>query len=47
MRNTRLLIEAKGLGEDLSDRKWVAQILGYATMAGACRRWTPRGGNIV
>ncbi len=35
MRNTRLLIEAKGLGEDLADRKWIAQILGYATMAGA------------
>src|SRR5262249_36833849 len=35
MRNTRLLIEAKGLGEDLSDRKWIAQILGYATVAGA------------
>jgi hypothetical protein len=30
----RLLLEAKGLGEDLSDRRWVAQILGYATMAG-------------
>jgi hypothetical protein len=35
VRNPRLLIEAKGLGEDLSDRRWVAQILGYATMAGA------------
>jgi predicted type IV restriction endonuclease len=35
MRNTRLLIEAKGLGEDLKDRRWIAQILGYATMAGA------------
>jgi predicted type IV restriction endonuclease len=35
VRTTRLLIEAKGLGEDLSDRRWVAQVLGYATMAGA------------
>jgi len=30
----RVFIEAKGLGENLSDRKWVAQILGYATVAG-------------
>jgi predicted type IV restriction endonuclease len=37
MRDTRLLIEAKGLGEDLKDRRWVHQTLGYATMAGA--RW--------
>jgi predicted type IV restriction endonuclease len=36
-RDTRLLIEAKGLGEDMRDRRWVAQILGYAAMAGA--RW--------
>jgi hypothetical protein len=35
MRATKLLIEAKGLGEVLSDRKWIAQVLGYATMAGA------------
>lgn len=34
MRTPRLFLEAKGLGEDLSDRKWVAQVLGYATMAG-------------
>jgi hypothetical protein len=27
-------VEAKGLGETLSDRKWVAQVLGYATVAG-------------
>ncbi len=27
-------VEAKGLGENLSDRKWIAQILGYATVAG-------------
>lgn len=30
----RVFVEAKGLGENLSDRKWVAQILGYATVAG-------------
>jgi hypothetical protein len=35
MRKPRLLIEAKGLGEDLADRRWISQILGYATMAGA------------
>jgi hypothetical protein len=29
-----VFIEAKGLGENLSDRKWVSQILGYATVAG-------------
>lgn len=29
-----MFLEAKGLGEDLSDRKWVAQVLGYATVAG-------------
>jgi predicted type IV restriction endonuclease len=29
-----VFIEAKGLGENLSDRKWIAQILGYATVAG-------------
>jgi hypothetical protein len=34
MRTPRLFLEAKGLGEDLSDRKWVAQVLGYATVAG-------------
>jgi len=34
MRTPRLFLEAKGLGEDLADRKWVAQVLGYATMAG-------------
>ena len=30
----RFSLEAKGLGEDLADRKWVAQVLGYATVAG-------------
>jgi hypothetical protein len=34
-RSPRLLVEAKGLGEDLTDRKWVLQTLGYATMTGA------------
>lgn len=29
-----VFIEAKGLGENLSDRKWVSQILSYATVAG-------------
>lgn len=34
LRKPRLFVEAKGLGENLSDRKWISQILGYATMAG-------------
>ena len=35
LRNAPLLfVEAKGLGQTLTDRKWVAQILGYATVAG-------------
>ena len=29
MRTPRLFLEAKGLGENLADRKWVAQVLGY------------------
>lgn len=29
-----LLVEAKGLGEDLTDRRWIGQVLGYATMSG-------------
>jgi len=34
LRKPRLLIEAKGLGENLCDRKWIIQILGYATANG-------------
>ena len=34
MRTPRLFLEAKGLGGDLADRKWVGQVLGYATVAG-------------
>lgn len=34
MREPRLLVEAKGLGELLSDHKWIAQVLSYATVAG-------------
>jgi hypothetical protein len=34
LRKPRLLVEAKGLGETLSDRKWIGQILGYAAVAG-------------
>jgi hypothetical protein len=30
----QIFIEAKGLGENLTDRKWTSQILGYATVAG-------------
>jgi predicted type IV restriction endonuclease len=33
-RKPRLFVEAKGLGEDLADRKWIAQMLGYAVVAG-------------
>jgi hypothetical protein len=34
VREPRLLVEAKGLGETLSDHKWMAQVLSYATVAG-------------
>jgi hypothetical protein len=34
LRRPRLFIEAKGLGENLSERKWIPQVLGYATVAG-------------
>ncbi len=34
LRQARLFIEAKGLDENLADRKWISQILGYATVAG-------------
>jgi hypothetical protein len=34
MRKPRLFVEAKGLGETLSERRWIAQVLGYATVAG-------------
>ncbi len=34
LRKPRLFIEAKGLREDLTDRKWVTQVLGYAIVAG-------------
>ncbi len=34
LRSPRLFVEAKDLGKDLSDRKWISQILGYATVVG-------------
>ncbi|MFN8422063.1 MAG: type I restriction enzyme HsdR N-terminal domain-containing protein [Anaerolineae bacterium] len=34
LRTPRLFIEAKSLGANLQDRKWVSQILGYATVVG-------------
>jgi hypothetical protein len=34
LRKPRLFVEAKGLGETIADRKWIAQVLGYATVAG-------------
>jgi len=34
LRLPRLFIEAKGLGENISDRKWISQVLGYAAVAG-------------
>jgi hypothetical protein len=33
-RTPRLLIEAKGLGESPNDRKWIAQTISYAAVAG-------------
>jgi len=37
VREPRLFIEAKALNEDLTNRKWASQILGYATVVGV--RW--------
>src|SRR5262249_6649845 len=34
LRKPRLFVEAKGLGEQLDDRKWIIQVLTYATGAG-------------
>lgn len=34
MRTPRLFIEAKALGVELNDRKWLSQTLGYATVVG-------------
>jgi hypothetical protein len=34
LRKPRLFVEAKGLGETLADRKWISQVLSYATVAG-------------
>lgn len=34
LREPRLFVEAKALGQNLNDRKWANQIMGYATVAG-------------
>jgi RAMA domain-containing protein len=34
LRSPRLLVEAKGLGKDLNDHKWISQVLGYTTVVG-------------
>lgn len=34
LHSARLFVEAKGLGKDLNDRKWISQNLAYATVAG-------------
>ena len=34
LRTPRLFVEAKGLGENLDDRRWANQIMGYAGVAG-------------
>lgn len=34
LRESRLFVEAKGLGENLDDRRWANQIMGYAAVAG-------------
>ncbi|MGI8854328.1 MAG: hypothetical protein ACR2JW_01125 [Thermomicrobiales bacterium] len=34
VRSPRLFIEAKALGQDLNDRRWANQIMGYASVAG-------------
>lgn len=35
MRQPRLMVEAKGLGESLDDQRWIGQMLGYAAVGGA------------
>lgn len=35
LREPKLLLEAKALGEDLDDRRWAGQIMSYAAVAGA------------
>jgi hypothetical protein len=35
LREPKLLVEAKALGENLEDRRWANQIMSYATVAGA------------
>jgi len=34
LRTPRLFVEAKALGQNLDDRRWALQIMGYATVAG-------------
>lgn len=34
LRTPRLFVEAKGLNENLEDRRWASQIMGYASVAG-------------
>lgn len=34
LRTPRLFVETKGLGENLDDRRWASQIMGYAAVAG-------------
>lgn len=34
LRQPRLLVEAKALNEDLDDRRWIGQVIGYAAVAG-------------
>lgn len=34
LRSPKLFVEAKALGENLSDRKWAGQVIGYASVAG-------------
>lgn len=34
LRKPRMFVEAKGLGETLSERRWIGQVLGYAAVAG-------------
>jgi len=34
VREPRLFVEAKALDEDLEDRRWASQVIGYATVAG-------------
>ena len=41
LRAPKLFVEAKPLGENLDDRRWASQIMGYASVASESRFFSP------